>query len=269
MTLEQTTRVRKTLGKVGALIFIVFFASVLDSCVARFREPLFTVHLLPGASEPVEGQVDHDLKDLALLRVETSTEAIQLKIDRFQPGYWLGGNMWIGSISAAADAAAGTYDLRVFAVNKPPEAPVAAFRAHVYPDYPSLRQSFLSVIRRTFDIPPGTVALACLPALGMVLGIIYLLGRRVERLLALQGRAEVFMVKEAPGGLEVYFGLGKSHGVQPGRIVQLRTENDQLICEAVVQQVDQNNAKALADERTEKLPHGAVAILAASPENSD
>ena len=208
---------------------------------------LFTVHLLPGASEPVEGQVDHDLKDLDLLRVETSTETIQLKIDRFQTGYWLGGNMWIGSISAAADAAAGTYDLRVFAVNKPPDAPVAAFRAHVYPDYPSLRKSFLSVIRRTFDIPPGTVALACLPVLGVVLGMIYLLGRRVERLLALEGRAEVFMVKEAPGGLEVYFGLGKSHGVQPGRIVQLRTEQDQLICEAVVQQVDENNAMALAD----------------------
>lgn len=267
MTLEQSTRARKTLGKIGALIFVVFFASVLDSCVARFREPLFTVHLLPGASEPVEGQVDHDLKDLSLLRVETLNENVQLKIDRFQPGYWLGGNMWIGSIGAAADAAAGTYDLRVFAVNKPLETPVAAFRAHVYPDYATLCKSFLSVIRRTFDVTPGTVALACIPVLGVVLGLIYLLGRRVELLLAGQGRAEVFMVKAATGGVEVYFGLGNRHGVKTGMTVQIWTENGQPICDAVVQQVDGDNAKALADKRAEKLPHGAVVVLANGAEH--
>lgn len=269
MTLEQSSRARKTLGKVGALVFVVFFASVLDSCVARFREPLFTVHLLPGASELVEGQVDHDLKELSLLRVETSNESVQLKIDRFQPGYWLGGNMWIGSIRAAADAAAGTYDLRVFAVNKPPETPVAAFRAHIYPDYAALRKSFLSVIRRTFDVTPGTVALACIPLLGAVLGMIYLLGRRVERLLAGQGRAEVFMVKAAPGGVEVFFGLGKRHGVAPGMNVRICAENGAPICDAAVQQADEDNAMALAAEGAEKLPHGAMVVLASGAEKID
>jgi hypothetical protein len=268
VTLEQSTRARKALGRVGALVFLVFFASVLDSCVARFREPLFTVHLLPGASELVEGQVDHDLKDLSLLRVDTSNENIQLKIDRFQPGYWLGGNMWIGSISAAVDAAAGTYDLRVFVVNKPLETPVAAFRAHVYPDYAALRQSFLSVIRRTFDVTPGAVALACIPILGMVLGVIYLLGRRVERLLEGRGRAEVFMVKAAPGGVEVYFGLGRRHGVETGMTVQIWTEGGQPICEAVVQRMDDRNAMALADQRADKLPHGAVVAIAADAEHN-
>lgn len=72
MTLQQSVRARKLLGRIGALIFVVFFGSLLDSCVARFREPLFTVHLLPGGSDLVEGQVDHGLKDLSLLRVETS-----------------------------------------------------------------------------------------------------------------------------------------------------------------------------------------------------
>lgn len=266
MTLKRATGARKALGKVGALVFIVFFASVLDSCVARFREPLFTVHLLPGTNELVEGQVDHELKDLALLRAETSDENVQLKIDRFQPGYWLGGNMWIGSISATVDAAAGTYDLRVFAVNKPPDTPVAAFRAHVYPDYPALRNSFLSVIRRTFDIPPGRVALACIPLLGVVLGMIYLLSRKVERLLAGQGRAEVFMLKAAPGGVEVYFGLGLRRGVEPGMTVQICAENGRPICDAVVQQADEDNAMALADERAQKLPHGALVVLGSDAE---
>ncbi len=245
----------------GALIVMLFFASVLDSCVARFREPLFTVHLLPGGSERVEGQVDHVLKDLSLLHVETSNACVQLKIDRFQSGTWLGGNMWIGAISAAPDSAVGTYDLRVLAPNQPPETPVAAFQAIVYPDHAALRRSFLSVIRRTFDVAPGMVALACLPLLGLVLGLIYLLGRRVERLMADQGRAEVFLVKTIPGGIELYFGLGRRHGVEPGRRVDICSESGRPIFTAVVQQVDADNAMALAEPRAERLPPGVVAVL--------
>ncbi|MCU0558966.1 MAG: hypothetical protein MUD16_02075 [Desulfobacterales bacterium] len=269
MTLKQAARARKILGRIGAVIIIVFFAAVLDSCVARFREPLFTVHLLPGASELVEGQVDHELKDLSLLRVEASHAGVQLKIERFQTGYWLGGNMWIGAISAAADAAAGTYDLRVFAAGKPPDTPVAAFRAHVYPDYPALRKSFLSVIRRTFDISPGRAALACIPLLAAVLGALYLLSRKVERLMAGQGRAEVFMLKAAPGGIEVYFGLGRRHGAEPGMAVQICEENGRLICAAVVRQADDANAMAFAAGGPEKLPHGALVVLGGAAEKID
>jgi hypothetical protein len=261
VTLEQSARIRKGLGRIGALIFLLFFAAVLDTCVARFREPLFTVHLLPGGSEPVEGQIGPDLKDLSLLRVETSNENVQLRIERFQSGYWLGGNMWIGVVSAASETAAGTYELRVFAVDHASEEPVAAFRANVYPDYAALRQRFLSVIRRTFDIPPWAVALACVPALGLVLGMVYLLGRRVERLLAKQGRAEVFLVKTAPGGVEVYFALGKRNGVEPGMRVDVCSESGQPVCEAVVRQVDADNAMALAPPRADRLPRGAIVVL--------
>ena len=261
MTLRQSAQARKLLGRIGALIFIVFFGSILDSCVARFREPLFTVHLLPGGSDLVEGQVDHGLKDLALLRVEASDASVQLKIDRFQSGLWLGGNMWVGAISAAADAAPGTYDLRVFAANQPPEKPVAAFQAVVYPGYEALRRSSFSVIRRTFDISPGTAALACIPALGLIMGLAYLLGRHVDRLLAREGRAEVFLTKKAPGGVEVYFGLGRRHGVEPGMHVSICSEKGQSICGAVVERVDADNAMALAASPAERLPRGAVVVL--------
>jgi hypothetical protein len=264
VSLKQSLRLRKLLGRAGAVIVILFFAAVLDSCVARFRAPLFTVHLLPGASELVEGQVDHDLKELSLLRVETSHASVQLQIERFQSGYWLGGSMWVGVISAAPEAAAGTYALRVFAPHRPPATPVAAFQAIVYPDYAALRRSFLSVMRRRFDIAPGMVALACLPALGLVMGLFFLLGRGIDRLLADQGRAEVFLVKSTPGGTALYFGLGRRHGVVPGMRVDVWAESGRPICAAVVQQVDADNAMALAEPRTERLPPGALAVLPAA-----
>lgn len=264
MTLERAVRWRKHLGKIGASIFILFFAALLDSCVARFREPLFTVNLLPGGSELVDGQLDGDLKELSRLRVETTSESVRLKIDRFQPSFWLGGNMWIGAISAASDAAAGAYDLRVFARNPPDQPPVAAFRAVVYPDDAALRKSYLSLVRRTFDVQPGMVALACIAALVFVMGTTYLLGRKIDRLLADQGRAEIFMVKRTAVGIEVWFGLGGRHGVEPGMRVTVGTENGQPVCLAVVQQVEAANAMALAEGSPERLPKGAIISLPAA-----
>lgn len=264
MTLEQAVRIRKLLGQIGALIFILFFASLLDSCVARFRAPLFTVHLLPGGSELVDGQVDHDLKELSQLRVEATSESVRLKIDRFQSSYWLGGNMWVGDISAATDAAAGTYDFRVLALNQPAKPPVAAFRAIVYSDYAALRQSYLSLIRRTFDVHPGMVSLACIAALGFVMGLTYLIGRRVDRLLADRGKAEIFMLKTSAGGVEVWFGLGGRHGVEPGMRVNISTEDGQPMCHAVVHRVETENSLALADGCAERLPKGAIVALPAA-----
>jgi hypothetical protein len=264
VSLEQEVRSRKLLGKIGAVIFIVLFASLLDSCIARFREPLFTVHLLPGGSELVDGQVDHGLKEPSQLRVEATSERVRLKIDRFQSSFWLGGNMWVGEISAASDAPAGAYDFRVFAFNQPAKPPVAAFRAVVYPDYAALRKSYFSLIRRTFDVPPGMVSLICIAVLGFVMGMMFLLGRRVERLLADQGQAEIFMEKKSAGGVEAWFGLGRRHGVEPGMRVNIITENGQPICHAVVQRVETENSMALLGGLAERLPKGAIVALPAA-----
>jgi hypothetical protein len=264
VTLEQAARARKRLGKIGALICILFFGSIVDTCVARFREPLFTVHLLPGGSEPVEGQLHHNVKELPPMRIETSSADVRLKIDKLQSGFWFGGSMWIGEISAAGDATPGTYEILVFALEPPSAKPVAAFRAVVYPDHAALRESFFSVIQRAFDISPWMVAAACLPALGMVLSLMVVLGRRLEQLLADQGRAEIFHVKKADAGFEVWFGLGERHGVETGVRVDICAENGQPICDAVVQHVDAENGMALADVRAERLPRGAVVALRAS-----
>jgi len=264
VTLEQATRARKRLGRIGALICILFFGAILDTCVARFREPLFTVHLLPGGSEPVEGQLDHNVKELPQMRIETPSASVRLQIDKLQSGFWFGGSMWIGDISAAGDATPGTYDILVFALDLPSAKPVAAFRAVVYPDYAALRESFFSVIQRAFDMRPWMVAVVCMPALGIVLYLMGVLSRRVEQLLADQGRAEIFHVKKADAGFEVWFGLGERHGVEPGVRVNICAENGQPICDAVVQRVDTENGMALADARAERLPRGAVVALRGS-----
>jgi hypothetical protein len=92
---------------------------------------------------------------------------------------------------------------------------------------------------------------------------VWFFSQRVEKLLADQGRAEIFHVKKADAGFEVWFGLGERHGVEPGVRVDICTENGQPICDAVVQRVESENGMALADARAERLPRGAVVALRA------
>jgi hypothetical protein len=263
MTLEQAGRARRLLGGVGALLCALFFAAVLDSCVARFREPLFTVNLLPGGSEPVDGPVDHDLQAVGRLRVEPPAGSVRLAIERFQTGYWLGGNRWIGTISAAADAPPGRYEFKVFDRERTPAEPVAAFLAIVHADPAALKASHLSFIRRSFDFSPAAAALACAAALFLVLGLIYLTSLKLERLLAAAGRAEIFLVKETAEGTEVYFGLGRRHGAAAGRTVEILDRDGSPIAAAVVRTVDEDHAMALVDGRPGRPVQGALAVLPA------
>lgn len=264
MTLEQAGRVRRFLGGVGALLCALFFGAVMDGCIARLRQPLFTVDLLAGGSEAVDGQLDHDLKELARLRIEPPGGSVRLAIERFQTGYWLGGNRWVGTISADPDAAPGRYRFQVFDRGKSPEEPVAAYLAIVHPDPEALRASELSLLRRRFGLSPAAAALVCAAALFFVLGLIYLTSQKMERLLAAAGRAEIFLVRETAEGLAVYFGLGRRHGAAAGMTVAIHDRDGGVIAAAVVRTVDEENAMALVDRPPGRPLQGALAVLPAA-----
>lgn len=72
------------------------------------------------------------------------------------------------------------------------------------------------------------------------------------------------MVKTSAGGVEVWFGLGRRHGVEPGMLVNISAETGQSICRAVVQRVETRNSMALAEGPAERLPGGAIVALPAA-----
>jgi len=264
MNYTQAVRGRAVVGRIGALVCILLFVALLDSCVSRFREPLFTVKLLPGAVEAVDGQLDPSVREISQLRTESSSTAAVLSIKELRTGFWFGGNMWIGAIAAAPDALPGTYDIRVYSPIDKPGVPGAAFKAIVFKDGEALLRSSLSYIQRTFNIRPWIVSLACVPMLATVLGIVYLLSSRIERLLAMEGRAEIFQLQKTDTGTEIWFGLGHVHGVSPGVRVLVCDGKEHELGDAVVQRVDDENAIALTDIPETRLQKGVVKLTGAS-----
>jgi len=252
---------RNVLGKIGALVCILMFVALLDSCVSRFREPLFTVKLLPGTSEPVEGQLDPSVKDVSQLRIEAASHYASLSIREWRTGCWFGGNMWSGEISAAPDAPPGSYDLRVFAPTDKPGVPGAAFRAVVFKDSEALRQSSLSFIQRTFDVRPWVVSLACVPVLGIIFGLVYLVSTRKDQMLAREGCAEIFQLQKTDTGTDVWFGLGLSHGVVEGMEVVVADPAGHEIGRGTVLRADRENAIAQTSIRQDVLRGAYVRLL--------
>ncbi len=269
MDLERTERAIKILGRLGLVLFLVFFACLLDSCVARFREPLFTVNLLPGESAWVDGMLDPEVKEIAQLEAESDDASVRLRLERLQRGFWLGGTMWVGEVTVDPAASPGARELRVRRREKPPEEPpVGAWRVVVHADADSWRRSRLSFLHRHFGIAPGLAALGCVPFLVWVLLLGFLRGRRRERLLAARGFAEIFLSRSVPGGTEVFFELFGQAGIAPGGTVAILDREGRTIAAARIEKTDGRNAVAFASGLFGPLPPGAgvrLAVLDVSP----
>lgn len=263
MESAATERAAKRLGRLGLVVFVVFFACLLDTCVARFREPLFTVHLVPGERAWVDGMLDPEVTELAQLGVETTDDAVRFRLDRLQRGFWLGGTMWVGEVAVDPGALPGVREVRVRRLAKPPDdPPEGAWRIVVHPDAASRRQSHLSLLRRHLGIAPGLAALACVPLLALILLGGWVLGRRQERRLAEEGLFEIFLSRTVPEGIEVFFGLAAGAAVEPGRPVLIVDRERRPIAEALVKKTDGKNAAALAAGLFTPLPPGACVRLA-------
>jgi hypothetical protein len=169
MNHSQALRLRSFIGKIGAVVCILMFLALLDSCVSRVREPLFTVKLLAGTSEPVEGQLDPKIYDKSQLHVKSSSEQVRLLIHELRTGFWFGGNMWIGEIVADTDALPGSYDIFVYTPMDKPGTPSSAFKTLVYANSEALQRSSLSFRERTFCVKPWMVSLFCVPIIGIIL----------------------------------------------------------------------------------------------------
>ncbi|MGE5237918.1 MAG: hypothetical protein ACM3ON_03845, partial [Chloroflexota bacterium] len=225
----QASRFRKQAARIAAFFFFIIFATVLDGCIAKFREPINVFDLLPGSAAPIDGPAEDKAKEVDDLAYTVTSPHVTVTFDLIQTGFWFGGNMWVGTLSLAPDIAPGEYDLKVFPKETGPQKPTSVFKVRVYKDYASYRTSFKSLIRRYLDISPWWFLLACLPFLGVSLGCVYLLSQKIEVLMAQQGKAEVYMVKKTETGYDIGFALGTRHGVGPGSQVSLCDESGRTV----------------------------------------
>jgi len=247
MNLEQISVFRKFARRTGAIFFILIFVAVIDGCVAKFREPINVFNILPGQSVKVDGPLDLKIQDTRELTYTGTSDNVRLSFDAIQAGFWLGGNMWIGTVTTDKLIPPGEYDVTVYTRGETDIKKKVVFRIKVFKDYASYRQSFKSVIRRYLDFSPWQLLLFCLPLSALTVGIVFYLSKRFEELLAREGKAEIYRIVKGDTACEISFGLGTKHGVQPGTRLSLLNESGHPAGSAVVQKVSETDSSAFVE----------------------
>jgi hypothetical protein len=229
MDLTQTSRWRRLAGWAGALFCFLAALALLDGVIGQFRESASVIKLLPGMTAEINGPLSEKVRGVEELTYLSDSDDLKLSLAEVHKGYFLGGELWRGQITAAPGIPPGEYHLTVASRRSATPRPLPAFRILVFADPLSLQRSSKSVVRRETGLSPLGMAAACLPGILLTFGAVFLLSQKQERLLAQKGRAEIYRVIRGDGSFEIYFGLGTAHGVQPGLELSVYDDQGKLV----------------------------------------
>jgi hypothetical protein len=250
MNLNQAVTWRKLAGKACALFCLLASLAIIDGLVAKFREPVNVLHVLPGEVADIDGPIPETVKGTEALTYTSDSKDLDVKFTAIHPGYFMGGNMWRGLLTAAGSVTPGKYTVTVRPRDFPAAKPGFQFRVVVYPNSISQRAAFQSQIKRQTGLSPYLVAAAFLPLILITLGVVYFLSQRIDTLQAEGGRAEIYRVSKNEGLTLVTFGLGTKHGVNPGdQVTLLDPEGNYVGTVKVQESADQDSVGSITLDR--------------------
>jgi hypothetical protein len=244
MTPTQISLWRNWTGKFGAFLCAILVLTLFDGLYAQFGSMPNAFQLLPGESTGVNGPLKDDLKGVDELSYTSDSSSIRVSFENLHRGFWLGGAMWRGTLYTDSRTRPGAYEVKV-SLAKQPEKPVATFFIKVYETARSMHLDSRSFFLRYADVSPWIAALAALGLLFLTLGIVYLMSGQRDRLLLLEGKAEVYHIVDTEHGREIAFGLGTRHGVYAGGHVTLLDRNGTALERVEVKAASEKDAMAL------------------------
>lgn len=245
MTLETVNRWRSWLGKAAAICFILFLASAADGLVLRIREPENLFRLIPGGSVKINGPVREGIKDVGELTTTSDSPKLQLSFEAIAPGFWLGGTLWRGILTAQPGIAPGEYRLIVHLRQDSPNTKgLPTYRINVYMDQMALQRSSPSLIMRMFGFSPWLLLAVFLPLTVVLTCLVFLLSHKRDKLLEDEGKAEIYWLASKDEMWLVAFGLGTRHGVQVGDYLWLTNEEGEPLGKIKVHAVFESDSQA-------------------------
>ena len=247
MDLKQTVIWSRWAGRLGSFLCILLFLIITDGLVSRFREPINRFAGLPGDRLAVSGPLAGKTEQVGELTYQTNSPDIQLEFEAIQTGFWLGGYQWNGYLNISPHTRPGGYQLTVQTKKTQSEKSSSLFQIKVYNDLRGLQRESKSILVRSLGIYPWQAGLFLIPFIAMTFGLVFYLSHKTESLLAEQGKAEVYRVRKGDTGYEIFFGLGRKHGIQPGNRLTLSTNQGKEIGSISVAEVFESHATAQVD----------------------
>lgn len=239
------SQTRQLLGKAGAVLCTLLFLTVLDGLIAQFRQGPYLLKMLPGETVEIDGPVRGEIKDLQELEYNSNTKHLTLSVQALHKGYFMGGDMWRGQLTAGRSLAPGEYRLTVSVKGTPPEQAPPPFSVLVYANAQTRLRNSPSLIQRHTGYSPFIAAAALVPFVLLAFGLVFHLSQRREALLRQQGQGEIYRLVRDETGWTIRFGLGAAQGLTPGARLVVLDKAGRTVGAAEVKEVGEKDSWAV------------------------
>jgi hypothetical protein len=225
MNILQAQHLRQLTGWLTAALLFTALACLADALAAGFKGETRILQGVPGSKLPINAPLPAGAQSISEIRVLGGDDRVTLIPDEVFTGFWLGGTMWRGNVVVSPDARPGTWVLTLEGpplAEKPKGMLPVIFTVTVHEDALAQQKASASIITRYTGYEPFAVS-ALLAGLAIPGGLAgFLLSRRIEQLLTLEGKAIVYMVKKSEEGTLIGFSLGLEHGLSKGMSVRFQ-----------------------------------------------
>ncbi len=244
--------IRKTIGMLGAGVLLLISIVLIDHLVSRFTVKQTEVHLVRGESLLMTGPMPEKAERIDQLAVDVGGDGMEVQFEEVFRGYWLGTPMWRASIRVAETMTPGVYHLRISDILGSRPHPGLDISLHVYADADAKRKGSGAYLERFTGFAFGNALMLLVPLLIVLMAMNVFASHQVEKSLAADGKAEIYMVKKETAETLIGFSLGRRHGVTPGDRLIVSDSRGLVVGEATVLSLTETDGVARLDFPLEK-----------------
>jgi hypothetical protein len=231
--IQQLFTQRRILGGIASLFFLLALGAVADGLQHMARQDASQLVIIAGESVPISGWVPANATSQARIHIQPP---LSFTLRGQQTGYYLGGNQWLGTITAPETTPEGNFTASVLF----PGAPAQEFHIRVVSSAAHAQRLAPSVLIRTLGVHPYLIAAILATCGGGTAIAIYRLSSTLEKLLALQNLAETTI--DHRGRLTVPW--GSRHGLTPETRLAVVLPSGEAVGYAQVVNVWEDHARA-------------------------
>ncbi|MBF0376348.1 MAG: hypothetical protein HQK72_02590 [Desulfamplus sp.] len=251
---SKLTNNRAIFGRISIVASIIVIITILDALAASYRRGANEIDIITGRSSEIVGKIYGNVKNINDIGFTSDSPYLKLIFDeKLFSGYWLGEGMWRGEIKTDYSLLPGKYQIKIIfndTSNIKPDDRIkveklSTYTVNVYSDAKALRQGSLSFIKRFTGISPWSIAIAFFPIVLISGALVFVMSGRIDTDMAQHGFAEVYRVSRHENGLEIFFGLGKKHGLEAGEKMNLFNESGDILAEIVVDNIGKETSSAV------------------------
>ena len=254
--MEKLHTARVLIGKLSFIALVIALSGVCDGLSSAMRVPLNQLDMIAGRTTEIIGKFYGNTANPGNLAYVSGSPGLSVSFEKegFK-GFWLGENMWRGTIVTSKDLTSGTYSLKITSGDMSNIKPKhrkdvenrMTYPVRVFRNEAEMRAGELSMARRFLGISPWILSALSLPLILVSGALVFLLSGKIEKAMAENGQAEIYRVSKNDSQLEVFFGLGETHGLTQGEAMKLFDKSGRLITEIRVHTIGPENSSALTD----------------------